>query len=143
MMGQMMVIKFVKLKNKIIKEATGIPYVDERDIEEIRGWSEETCQEIYKIMWRRIMLRKVYGFNDDCCPWCILEEINNWRDSNNARCYGCGYGIRHGQCGKVNSLFRKFDGLNLDETFSNKIYHNILSQVKQYAKSYRQVNKRR
>ena len=74
-----MLINFMKSKNQILKDLTGIDLIDDADLTELAGWREDLCASV---------LDDLSTIDDArCCPWCLAAE-----------CSTCGYGIRNGHC---------------------------------------------
>jgi len=80
-----LLVYYIKKKSQIIKESVGMDLIDDRDIDELRGWSEDM---VLKSLNELIL--QPYGSDLKCCPWCA----NFYADG----CYGCNYGMRHGYC---------------------------------------------
>jgi len=80
-----LLVYYIKKKSQIIKESVGMDLIDDRDIDELRGWSEDM---VSKSLDKLILLP--YGGDLKCCPWCANFHAND--------CYGCNYGMRHGYC---------------------------------------------
>ena len=94
-------VRFIKLKDKIIKELTGISYIDEEDIRDILSWYEEMCEAVIKEMLRN----KIYKANDaTICPWCMEDYLSDYSERY---CEGCEYALRHGNCADDESLYKK------------------------------------
>lgn len=119
-------IKFVEAKDKIIKEKTGINYINDLDIQEIREWDEESCKKIYSSFTRNINTYFIHDLLIGTCPWCLKSTINNVHD-----CKICGYGKRHGMCDAEGSLFRDYN-LKWEIGFiTNDMYMEILKDIEQ------------
>jgi len=122
MIPQMIIVKILKYKNKLIKKVTEISnYVNEKDLCEIKSWSNNRCRKIIEEM------NNCYNTNSDSdiCPWCIQKDIDN------QSCQQCNYGKRHGECcGIDKNLYN--DITNKLPYFNNNIYNipNILSGIK-------------
>lgn len=81
-------------KNKIIKQYTGITYVDYNDLYYIHTW---TFNELLKII--KYMLKQPRS-DASICPWCALYF------SNENQCSSCGYGKKYGNCRDIGSKYR-------------------------------------
>lgn len=86
-----LLLDILKKKNVIIKHETGIDYITDADLSEIRQyWSEADCKLCLISMNRRT--------DADACPWCILHSPS---------CHSCGYRQRHGKCDSGDSTYYK------------------------------------
>ena len=119
-------IKFVKIKDKIIKEKTGINYINELDIQEIREWDEETCKKIYSRFTISINTYFVHDLSIGTCPWCLKSTVNDVHD-----CKDCEYGKRHGMCDDDGSLFSKYISKWEVGFITNDMYMKILKDIEQ------------
>lgn len=119
------IIKFLEMKNEIIKKESKINYIDKEDIEDVKSWSNKKCKTIYQYITDQIHIKKVYGIGFSTCPWCILCNIYKVKG-----CTDCGYGERHGECGYGDSLYDLYRSVYLIENvLTNKVYKNILKTI--------------
>lgn len=88
---------YLRKKDKLIYEATGLQLYTEEDIAEVVSWGDDLPQEVtdqdsdfYALYFNRAS--DISG-----CPWC-------WRYLG-GRCLCCSYGFRHGVCGKDDSNY--------------------------------------
>ena len=109
-------IKFVKLKNKIIIKSTGIKYADEKDIIDIKNWEDSICKLTYETLSSNIC-NGADGLSTFTCIWCL---------KHNRDCNCCKYGYRHGKCYEDNSLFLRYNFIEEDKMLSNNVYKNII-----------------
>lgn len=76
-----LLIFYLKRKNELVKDLTGLSYVYVADLREAESWG---LLIVTKVLYR------IGGTNDSQnCPWCIIHHNN---------CNGCQYGKRHGRC---------------------------------------------
>ena len=79
-----LLIYFIRQKNEILRNITGITYVSRDDIMELATWSKT---DVIKV------LDNLSSEADICnCPWCIL-----YRDVK-SKCKNCEYGKRNVWC---------------------------------------------
>ena len=116
------IIKFLQLKNAIIERETGINYIVPADIEDIESWSDMQCNLTYEYMYYEITRQQVYGLGYATCVWCIFYKEDGCKD--------CGYGKRHKLCSDDDSLYNSYKTTKLTEILSNKVYLNILENIK-------------
>ena len=120
------IIKFIQLKNEIIKKESKINYINKEDIDDIKSWSDDDCKTIYARMTNEININKIYGLGFASCPWCILYK-------KKGECSDCGYGDRYIECGYDDSLYNQYRSVNLIENLlNNKAYLNILKTIEEY-----------
>ncbi len=126
-------VKFVELKNKIVKKTTNMCYINDEDIEDIKRWNSEECKTTYKKLKNNIFkLEDISGFAVGVCPWCISIPPNG----TSLPCAKCGYGLRHGICDSKNSLYFKYRSkyiesmyITLEEPLSNRVYRDMIDQI--------------
>ncbi len=116
------IIEFVKLKNAIIEDLTGVNYITLQDITDIQKWLEDSCERIYKRLEYVIFKESIHGVYTDACPWCIKYGVH---------CYSCEYKTNHGRCGEKDSLFVKYKKPGVDTLFSNVTYRGILRKIEE------------
>ena len=123
-------IKFLKLKNSFIKQNTQIDYTNEKDINDIKRWSNEKCKQVYNIIYENIMHHNAYRLYLDTCPWCILGKIKHGLCSVKA-CGECQYGKNHGICGTEGSSYNKYADQDIGYKLTNKVYQNMIKQIEE------------
>lgn len=125
------IILFLEAKNDLINERTGEEcpsYLIEEDIEEIRGWSDEECEQIH---WRLYRAIKSGVLKDmETCPWCIRQSFYfQSMDFYDNGCPSCGYAKRHGKC---TDDFSTYDLITREITISliiNDYKEHLLSKL--------------
>ena len=110
-------IKFVNLKSEIIENITGLKYVDEKDIEDIKSWDNEVCAYIYTNLIFLITQKRAKGLSSSTCVWCLKY---------NGICKSCGYGYRHGICFEDYSLFDRYRSKRTKKALSNRVYKHMI-----------------
>jgi len=92
MNGKKKLLEYLKRKDAHLKKVLGadVVYIDERDLNEVRGWSEKECARLYDRLNPIADLLSWMG-----CPWCLRGP-----------CDKCGYGARHGNCHQKSSDYR-------------------------------------
>jgi len=89
-----LLVFFLKEKNRIIKEITGINLFNDRDYKEVYNLPEKKTLEF---------LSKLKRYDDDIhiCPWCLFHVLTK------KTCSKCGYGKRHNRCIDPDSNYTK------------------------------------
>lgn len=118
-------IMFIVLKNEKLKEKTGIEYINEDDIIDIRHWYESMC----KLSYQTIIDLIKNGYRSDISLWCIFFK----EDSNECNCV-CGYGMRNGFCHEKDSLYQKLYFENENDNFLT--YDEYIEIINQIEKTY-------
>ena len=127
MTSQEKLIKFVELKDRIIKRETSINYIDKGDINEIKKWNRHKCKKVYEQLKLNIRALDIADFAVGVCPWCI-DKSNIGIEK--CKCKICGYAKRHGDCiNDSSSLFHKYYSRYTKGTLSNKVYKNMISEI--------------
>lgn len=114
-------IKYLQAMQEAIVSTTGITeYITEKDIKEIKAYSEDYCMKIAS------NLRFLLGDTPACLvndtrtnPWCMIRAIQE-TDS----CIICTFGIRHGECPHQDSDHHKVS-TRLKELFPEWSVHSI------------------
>ena len=93
-----LLIFYIKRKNEIIENLTGITYVGKEDIEDIKTWSKADVKKALSII----------GHTDkdgDDCPWCSVygKLFNCSITKDDGLSYSCTYAKRHGWCREDNN----------------------------------------
>lgn len=83
---------FLKAKNDMVKDFTGIDIFDEEDYKDVLGWPDGMISVFFT----------VFEISDEAkdiimCPWCV--------HFSNKDCVGCGYKERNGRCMTTTGLF--------------------------------------
>ena len=113
-------IKFVKLKNEVIENETGIKYIKDADIEDIKTWDDSECEFVYVALVHNINHQNKHGLNRHTCIWCII---------NNTDCYDCNYAKTNGACDEHGSLYRKYDTDEVVELLTNDKYKEMIREI--------------
>ncbi len=130
MTGKEKLIKFLQLKNEVIKKETNINYVGKEDVTEISSWDEDRCGSIYKDIVRTVMDIDTKGLSSTTCPWCVAYRKHCGGDGG---CTLCNYGQRNGNCYNTQSLYRRQirkAQTSFDILLSNRTYKNIIMNCK-------------
>ena len=112
-------IKFIQLKNELIKKETKLYYIDDYDIDTVKGWFEKSCKNIYKILKDNIKYIGSNGLTELTCIWCI----HNKEDT----CYKCEYGFHHGICSHEGSLYDKI--ITARKLFTSQVYMDMIKKI--------------
>jgi CRISPR/Cas system CSM-associated protein Csm4 (group 5 of RAMP superfamily) len=109
-MFKILLVRFLKEKNNIIRKITGIDFINYKDLLDIEeNWEEIDC--------KNFLINISSKSDQKCCPWC--SRIDN----ENLECSSCNYGYIHGDCQfDDNSTYR----LILDEIHSNRSKGSII-----------------
>ena len=126
MINQEKLVKFVEMKNKIIKEKTGVTYITEEDIADIREWDEEVCKKVYDELCYWINGCEIEGLTTHTCIWCHYDDIANTTFDD---CDKCKYAKRHGMCYDLTSSYHKYGTPAAIQALSNKVYENMLKKI--------------
>ena len=119
-------VKFVELKNKVVKKVTGINYANRDDIAEIKEWGEKKCEAVYGAIELSILTTDISNFAIGACPWCISIPCFDYGTA----CEKCGYGERNGICiNNVSSLFYKYNSKYIKGSLSNTVYRDMIKQI--------------
>lgn len=92
------IITFLEKKNELLIGVSGIAYITEEDLNEIKEeWSEKKCKKVWVRLKRetRNGVGKILGAA--VCPWCLHTLLINKKT-----CDSCGYGKRNGRCTFIN-----------------------------------------
>lgn len=89
------IIEYLKFKENLTFEQTGIRSFIPADFDEMENWSEEDCCEIWEKLRKSSQKHPTYTAFESLCPWCLSKD-----------CMECGYGERHGFCNNNNSLWQ-------------------------------------
>ena len=122
---QKKLIKFIQLKNEIIEKETGIKYIEQEDIDNIKKWDDIICKKIYINLTNSIINLRESGLSEDTCIWCIKNYLNRIYDCDN-----CEYKIKHGLCDENESTYQKYAIDNVIKLLSNKVYQHMLKEIK-------------
>ena len=114
-------IKFVQLKNEIIEKETGINYVTQKDIDDIKKWKKNEYEETYQILIENIDDDKTYGLGEATCIWCIKN--------NPLPCLDCEYGKKHGICFQAGSLYDNYRTDEMIKIFTNEVYQKLIQKI--------------
>ena len=120
---QKKLIKFVQMKNEIIEKETGIKYIEQEDIDDIKEWSEEDCTYAYNDLEFFINSCNADGLTEHTCIWCFKYL--------GKRCKECEYGLQHGICRKDNSLFNSYKTKEVKALLTNIVYKKMIEQINQ------------
>jgi hypothetical protein len=126
-----LMLDFLKKKNLIVIEETGISLYTEKDYEEVEKWSENFCKEFFirikDHIYRKESQEILFGrlADNHICPWCSLKGYTNT----------CSYGERHGSCykGCVNHRLRNNPYYKILKNFPSII---SLSRIKDLIKGF-------
>ncbi len=122
-------IEFMKIKNSYTSSRT-LYYMDKKDFNEIKSWSEKLCQKIYKAIVNYIYDNyntHTFNINTRTCPWCIIDSFFKYNSLYD--CFKCGYGKRHGICNEYNSLYYKLSKLNKFSILTIHKYKEIINNI--------------
>jgi len=88
-----LLIYYLKEKSRLIEEKTGIRFIYDEDIEEVKKW---TSTKIKKFFDNNNMFVNGSETISDmrACPWCYYYYTHY----GYINCKWCGYGKRHGKC---------------------------------------------
>ncbi len=115
-------IKFIQLKNEIIEKETGLKYIVQEDIDDIKKWNEKECNNVYDDLDFFIHSNsKVNGLTEYTCIWCFKHF--------GEKCEECDYGLRHGICRNDGSLFNKYKTKEVKALFTNEVYVELFNQM--------------
>lgn len=129
-------IAFIKLKDKFIFKETKIHYINKKDIDDIKTWSERNCTVVYSILDRNIRLEDAHLLADNTCIWCIQFNLKNEMDEDD-ECPGCSYGKNHGYCDstiQVDTLYNKLFKTGVKSKLTNDLYKSWISAIEEKAK---------
>ena len=89
-----LLILFLKRKNEILQTLTGITYVSDVDMEEVKTWSKADVKKVLDNMTT----------NGDrySCPWCIINDYKT-----DYECVCCSYGTRNQICAVYTSTYKR------------------------------------
>ena len=113
-------IKFVKLKNEVIENETGIKYIKDADIENVKTWDETECKFVYEELLYNINNLHKHGLTRYTCIWCIIKDID---------CCDCNYGKINGMCNELDSLYREYDTDEVVELLTNDKYKEMIREI--------------
>jgi hypothetical protein len=119
-------IKFVEIKNIIIRGNTNILYIDDRDVDDINSWSDRECERVYTYIVDCINCDKNHDIRSNVCPWCVHHHYNHNYDDE---CNDCGYGKRHGVCDEANSKYLQLVRTDIFSVLTKNIYIEILEAI--------------
>ncbi len=119
-------VLFTKLKKKHIQKFD-IIYTDHKDYENIRTWERYNCKMIYDTLVKNIDFG-ADKLTDETCVWCIY----NYYSQNFGHCNKCYYGKKYGECLKIDSLYKKYITDKIKNSFTNKVYKNIINEINSY-----------
>lgn len=129
-------ITFVKLKDKFIFKETGIHYINKKDIDDIKTWSETICGRVYKVLSMNIIANLCAGLKDSTCIWCIkLSFKGNYLNAED-ECPGCFYGENHGYCdsGKKTALYEQLLKTGVISILTNELYKSWIGIIEEKSK---------
>lgn len=103
-------IEFLKVKQSILSMLSKKPppYVDERDFEDIRSWTQKDSRYVVEKIMRELDTYRITRgclymnnlFDGEFCPWC-WHSSSPWNTTKD--CKACTYGMRHGVCGQADT----------------------------------------
>ena len=128
MTDQEKLVKFVEMKNEIIKGKTGVVYVTEEDIADIREWDDNVCKEVYEELCYWINDCERGGLTTHTCIWCHFDDIVNVTCDD---CDECKYAARHGMCCDLTSSYYKYDTPAVIQALSSEAYTNMLKKIEE------------
>ncbi len=76
-------LRFLQLKQDIIKKRFKINYMLKADFDEVKSWDELDCEITVS------NIAEDHETDEETCAWCIIEEM---------KCSNCGYGKRNKIC---------------------------------------------
>ena len=124
-------IAFVKLKDKFIFKETKIHYINKKDIDNIKTWSDRVCRTVYNTLKSNVYLVEVSGLGSSTCVWCIQFGLKNDLNANDT-CPGCFYGENHGYCDSNMPIERLYDKLwrtNIRVKLTNSLYRSWMDKI--------------
>ena len=119
-------VKFIEMKNEIIENKTSIKYINEKDIAEVREWSQDKCKKTYERLKYNIFKMMAFDISVTTCPWCLINTKSYIKG-----CEDCGYGKRHVVCYNNNSLYHKYVYKCSRSLFSNAVYRNMIKRIEE------------
>lgn len=111
-----LLILLMKEKSERIEDIIKLPgsiYFNEGDREEIKSWSEEESKSIWNNIKKRVHTTAPAGLRKEVCPFCHKCGLIQYKKPF---CGECGYGRRHGICGKED---KPSDFLTIIEAFND------------------------
>lgn len=134
-------IHFLKAKDRLIYDVTGLHYIYKTDLDYIKSLLPIAIEAIWKEIGRHTFKKKDYseGLTPYTCPWCISKEFKFFDT-----CEECPYAITHGKCyrSKVSQKhyashydriqwIMKDNKVNQYELLSNKLFKEIYTNLEE------------
>ncbi len=95
-----LLVSFMQTKGERMQEVIDLPvevYFNDGDREEIESWSEEEAKIIWHDIKKNVHVTAPTGLRREVCPFCHKAGLIQYKKPF---CDTCGYGRRHGICGK-------------------------------------------
>jgi len=109
------IIKILIVKQNLIKQETGLDYIDKEDLAEVKAWSAKECKKIISEMVNMFYEDNISDIS--ICPWCCLFYY--------ADCRQCSYGKRHGKCYEQGTWYK-----NIIKALNHRSIYEISSLTK-------------
>jgi hypothetical protein len=112
-----LLISFMQTKDEKIVEILDLPpgvYFNEADRTEIGAWSEDEAKTVWNDIKKNVHVTAPTGLRREVCPFCHKYGLVKFKKP---LCETCGYGARHGICGKKDA---QSDYLRIINAFNDK-----------------------
>jgi len=132
-----LLIEFMMHKGLRMEEIIDIKreaYFNNEDQKEIETWKDEEARDIWTQIKKNVHTSAPTGLRREVCPFCHKAGLIQYKKPF---CETCGYGERHGICGKKdtpNDYLKIIDAFNdmgmvCGRFFNSDYYENLLSHL--------------